>query len=171
MTLFKEAYANRKQCDFLRLTHLIVLFWFTSCPFELKLETMSKKITTIKIAAQKAGIGVETIRYYQRIGLIEKPEKPQSGYRFYSDETIARLLFIQRAKELGFSLAEISNLLALGDGQCMETKELATHKLAIIKKKLHDLQAVANTLENLIHSCESNSAQPGCPIITAISKR
>jgi MerR family mercuric resistance operon transcriptional regulator len=132
---------------------------------------ISKKTTTIQIAAKKAGIGIETIRYYQRIGLIEKPEKPLSGYRVYPEETITRLLFIQRAKELGFSLAEISTLLALGDGNCTEINELATHKLAIVNNKLHDLQAIANTLENLIQSCESTANYQECPVITAIAKR
>jgi MerR family mercuric resistance operon transcriptional regulator len=127
-----------------------------------------RKSITIQIAAKKAGIGIETIRYYQRIGLIKKPEKPLSGYRVYSKETITRLLFIQRAKELGFSLAEISNLLALGDGRCSETRELAEHKLELIKSKLYDLQAIAKTLETLIQSCESNSAHQECPIINAI---
>lgn len=131
----------------------------------------SPKPATIKTVAQTVGIGIETIRYYQRIGLIEKPEKPLSGYRVYSEETITRLFFIQRAKELGFSLAEISNLLALGDGSCKETKELAAHKLEIINSKLHDLQAIAYILEKLIQSCESNSNHQGCPIITAILKR
>lgn len=133
---------------------------------------MSKTTTiTIKTVAKKVGIGIETIRYYQRIGLIEQPEKPLSGYRVYSKDTIARLLFIQRAKELGFSLAEISNLLALGDGRCAETRELAAHKLEIIKSKLHDLQTIASTLEKLIQSCESNSVHQNCPIITAITKK
>jgi MerR family mercuric resistance operon transcriptional regulator len=132
---------------------------------------MSKKPTTIKTVAKKVGIGIETIRYYQRIGLIEQPEKPLSGYRVYSEDTIARLLFIQRAKELGFSLAEISNLLVLGDGRCAETRELAAHKLEIIKSKLHDLQTIASTLEKLIQSCESNSVHQNCPIITAITKK
>ena len=89
---------------------------------------MSEKPLTINTTAKKAGIGVETIRYYQRIGLINKPEKPLSGYRVYSEETVSRLRFIQRAKELGFSLAEVTNLLVLGDGRCMETKELVTLK-------------------------------------------
>lgn len=130
----------------------------------------SMKIT-IAVVAQKAGIGIETVRYYQRIGLIEQPKKPLSGYRVYSEQIISRLLFIQRAKELGFSLAEISNLLTLGDGSCKETKELAIHKLEIVNSKLHDLQAIAVTLEKLIQSCESNSPHQGCPIITAILKR
>ena len=132
---------------------------------------MSKKPLTINIVAKKSGIGIEAIRYYQRIGLIEKPEKPPFGYRVYPEDTVARLLFIQRAKELGFSLAEIANLLALGDGRCIETKELAVHKLELIKSKLQDLQAIANTLEKLIQSCESNSTHQGCPIIAAISKK
>ncbi len=132
---------------------------------------MSKKTFTINLAAKKSGVGIETIRYYQRIGLVEKPEKPLSGYRIYSEGIVTRLLFIHRAKELGFSLAEIANLLVLGDAQCAETKVLATHKLEIIKSKLHDLQVIAGTLEQLIQSCESNSTNQGCPIITVISKK
>lgn len=136
-----------------------------------KITVMSEKPLTINVIAKKAGIGIETIRYYQRIGLIDEPEKPKSGYRIYSEESVSRLVFIQRAKELGFTLAEISNLLALGDGRCSETKELAVHKLEIINSKLHDLQAIACTLEKLIQSCESNLNHQGCPIITAILKR
>jgi MerR family mercuric resistance operon transcriptional regulator len=132
---------------------------------------MSKKPLTINVVANKSGVGIETIRYYQRIGLIAKPEKPLSGYRIYSEDIVTRLLFIQRAKELGFSLAEIASLLNLGDGRCVETKELAAHKLEVIKSKLHDLQAIASTLEELIQSCESNSTHQGCPIITAISEK
>jgi MerR family mercuric resistance operon transcriptional regulator len=130
-----------------------------------------KKPATIQTVAQTVGIGIEAIRYYQRIGLIETPEKPLSGYRVYPEQTISRLLFIQRAKELGFSLAEISKLLALGDGSCQETKELATHKLEIVNSKLHELQAIAATLEKLIQSCESNSVNQTCPIITTILNR
>jgi MerR family mercuric resistance operon transcriptional regulator len=135
------------------------------------IEPMSKKPLTINSVAKKSSVSIETIRYYQRIGLIEKPEKPLSGYRIYSEDIIDRLLFIQRAKELGFSLAEIANLLALGDGRCTETKELAIHKLEIIKNKLRDLQAMASTLENLIQACECNLAHQGCPIIAVISKK
>jgi MerR family mercuric resistance operon transcriptional regulator len=105
-----------------------------------KTEAMSKKPLTINSVAKKSGIGIETIRYYQRIGLIEKPEKPLSGYRVYSEVIIDRLLFIQRAKGLGFSLAEIANLLALSDGRCTEAKELAIHKIEITKNKINDLQ-------------------------------
>ena len=129
---------------------------------------MQKKILTISVAAKKAGIGVETIRYYQRIGLVDEPEKPSSGYRVYSEEVIARLRFIQRAKELGFSLSEISTLLELGDGACPQTKELASLKLNMIKDKISDLQAIADTLESLIQSCEGNQNHHNCPIINTI---
>jgi Hg(II)-responsive transcriptional regulator len=134
-------------------------------------ESMSKKpLLTISLAAKKAGIGVETIRYYQRIGLIEEPPKPLSGYRVYPEDTVARLRFIQRAKELGFSLSEISSLLTLGSGNCKETQELAAYKLNVIKRKIEDLQSLASTLEELIRSCEDNPSQQKCPLIEAISK-
>ncbi|MGR8980210.1 MAG: MerR family DNA-binding protein [Gammaproteobacteria bacterium] len=132
---------------------------------------MSKKpLLTISLAAKKAGIGVETVRYYQRIGLIERPPKPLSGYRIYSEDTVARLRFIQRAKELGFSLLEISSLLSLGSGHCRETKELAASKLNVVKRKIDDLQALAGTLETLIQSCEDNPSEQQCPLIEALSK-
>ena len=132
---------------------------------------MSEKTLTISVAAKKAGIGVETIRYYQRIGLINEPEKPLSGYRIYSEATVSRLCFIKQAKELGFNLSEISNLLGLGGGKCQETKELAIHKLKLIKSKIDDLQSMESTLEKLIQSCEENSLLQGCPIIDAISNQ
>lgn len=89
-----------------------------------KTTAMSKKPLTINFVAKQSGVGIETIRYYQRIGLIGKPEKPLSGYRIYSEDIVARLLFIQRAKELGFSLAEIANLLALGEVGVPKPKNL-----------------------------------------------
>ena len=131
---------------------------------------MSKKPLTIGVTAKEASVGVETIRYYQRIGLIEQPRKPVSGYRLYSADTVTRLRFIQRAKALGFSLDEISILLLPGDSKCIEIQTLASRKLGIIKSKIHDLNAMAATLENLIHSCESNSPDQICPIIDAIAQ-
>ena len=130
---------------------------------------LTDKPFTISAVAKKLGIGVETIRYYQRIGLIIEPVKPDTGYRVYPDDTVSRLYFIQRAKELGFSLAEIASLLELGDGQCSEARELAQEKLLIIRSKIKDLDAIAITLENLIHSCDNNPKHQGCPIINTIS--
>ncbi len=131
---------------------------------------MAGKSLTISVVAKTAGVGVETVRYYQRIGLINEPEKPDAGYRIYPEQTIFRLRFIKRAKELGFSLAEISNLLELGDGHCLETKQLASHKLALIKSKINDLKAMEQTLEKLVQCCEKTPAHKGCPIIAAIAQ-
>lgn len=129
---------------------------------------MREKPQTIGVIAKQANVNIETIRYYQRIGLIEQPAKPVSGYRIYSDETVSRLRFIQRAKQLGFSLSEISSLLALGDGKCMEAKQLANHKIEMIKGKINDLKSIESALEKLIECCEENTVQQGCPMIDAI---
>ena len=132
---------------------------------------MTIKPLTISNTAKQAGVGIETIRYYQRIGLIAEPPKPPTGYRIYPAETVSRLLFIHRSKELGFSLSEIAILLTLGEEHCLETKNMASAKLDLIKHKIKDLQAMANTLEQLVHSCEANQTQTACPIINAIHKR
>ncbi|WP_372834403.1 MerR family transcriptional regulator [Pontibacterium sp.] len=125
---------------------------------------------TISTAAKQAGVGVETIRYYQRIGLILEPAKPASGYRTYTDQNVQQIQFIQRAKKLGFSLVEIKTLLSLGEGSCDQTKQLASSKLDDVKGKIKDLRAIASTLETLISSCEDNSSNSSCPIIDAISQ-
>ena len=132
---------------------------------------MSDRKLTISFVAKRAGVGVETVRYYQRIGLIEEPDKPISGYRVYPEEAIARLSFIQSAKQLGFTLSEISSLLGLGDGKCVETKKLASKKLESINLKIEDLRSMACVLEQLIESCEDNPSHQGCPIIRTISGR
>ena len=132
---------------------------------------MSEQQLTISVVSKITGVGVETIRYYQRIGLIDKPAKPTSGYRTYTDNTISRLGFIQRAKQLGFNLSEIYTLLELGDGKCREAKQLASSKLEIITSKINDLQSMATTLETLIDCCNDNPPQQQCPIISAISKK
>lgn len=125
---------------------------------------------TISTAAKQAGVGVETIRYYQRIGLILEPTKPTSGYRIYTKQHIQQILFIQRAKKLGFSLGEIKMLLSLGGSDCNRTKQLASARLEDVKGKIKDLTAIANTLETLIDSCEGNNPQAPCPIIEVISQ-
>jgi len=130
---------------------------------------MSERKLTISVVAKKAGVGIETVRYYQRIGLIETPEKPISGYRIYPQCTVSRLCFIQRSKELGFTLSEISSLLLLGDGKCEETKKLACKKLETINRKLKNLQSMACTLEQLIEACEDNPSHQGCPIIKTMT--
>lgn len=132
------------------------------------IKSMSK--LTISTVAKQAGVSVETIRYYQRIGLILEPSKPDSGYRTYTDQDVQQLQFIQRAKKLGFSLVEIRTLLSLGEANCDQTKQLASSKLVDVKDKIKDLCSIANTLEALINSCEDNSLKSSCPIIDAISQ-
>jgi len=130
---------------------------------------MTTKPTTISVAAGKAGVNVETIRYYQRIGLIQEPEKPLSGFRIYPDITIDRIHFIQRAQLLGFSLAEIKHLLELEDGDCDQTRELAEQKLILINHKIEDLQAIASVLRKHIRVCKSNTNAQACPLITTLA--
>ncbi len=132
---------------------------------------MTTKISpslTIGRLAKQAGVNVETIRYYQKRGLIQEPEKPAFGYRYYPIETISRIHFIKRAKNLGFTLQEIGVLLKLGDGNCLETRELARQKLALIEKRINDLQSISQVLRDLIKSCESQKTSETCPIISAL---
>jgi len=131
---------------------------------------MSVKKLTISVAAKQAGVNIETIRYYQRIGLIAEPEKPLVGYRIYSQTTIDRIRFIQRAKELGFTLAEIMRLLELEDGQCDQTRELAEQKLHLINTKIEDLQKMSKVLKKHIHACKTNPNADSCPLIAALTE-
>lgn len=123
---------------------------------------------TIGRLASTAAVNVETIRYYERRGLIEQPAKPRVGYRRYDNETLQRLLFIKRAKTLGFSLDEIENLLTLSEGQCADVQTLAEQKLNRIKAKVQDLKRLENALQDLVRQCDSNVSQVHCPIIETL---
>lgn len=123
---------------------------------------------TIGKLASTAAINVETIRYYERRGLIRQPDKPGVGYRQYDSATLQRVLFIKRAKTLGFSLDEIDSLLALSEGQCADVQSLAEQKLIRIKAKLHDLQRLEDALQDLVERCSSNADQMHCPIIETL---
>ena len=105
---------------------------------------------TISGVARAAAVNVETVRYYQRRGLIREPPKPRQGYRIYTPETVDRLRFIKRAQELGFTLVEIKNLLSLGDGHCRQTQELAERKLSLIQGRIRDLKAMERVLGKLV---------------------
>ena len=126
--------------------------------------------TTISKAAQRAGVGIETIRYYQRRGLIEEPAKPVEGYRLYPEQTIARVRFIKRAQELGFSLKEVKTLVELGDEKCLETRDLAVLKLELVETKIRDLQSIEHNLRDLIQHCRARKDDEACPIIFSISQ-
>ena len=118
--------------------------------------------------AQAAQVSVETIRYYERRGLITQPPKPAQGYRTYTKATLARILFIKRAQELGFTLEEIDNLLALGESHCSEVQELAESKLVSVRSKINDLCRLERVLEGLVTQCRSNPDNTACPIVESL---
>lgn len=124
---------------------------------------------TIGGLADEAGVNVETIRYYQRRGLMPEPDKPAHGYRRYDATTVKRVRFIKRAQALGFTLEEIGGLLQLDEAHaCAETRELASHKLQTIETKLADLVAMRKALTALLCQCDAGAMKGNCPIIHAL---
>ena len=119
--------------------------------------------------AGEAGVNVETIRYYQRRGLLAEPAKPSNGHRRYAPELVKHLRFIKRAQGLGFTLDEISSLLSLDEAQaCAETRDMAARKLELIRSKLADLTAIRKALSTLMRQCDSSGAAGACPLIHAL---
>jgi len=127
-----------------------------------------KKSLTIGFLARAADVNVETVRYYQRFGLIDEPAKPIEGYRIYPPETIDRLRFIKRAKQLGFSLKEITELLDLGEGQCDDVRIRAEMKRSHVNEQIKDLKKLKNTLDTLIKSCQTETGTTRCPIVETL---
>ena len=121
---------------------------------------------TIGLLAKQSGVSVETIRYYQRRHLLQEPSRPSEGYRLYSPEAVKRVRFIKKAQTLGFTLEEITGLLKLDEEKaCIETREMAAQKLALIENKISDLFTIKNALSNLVRACDSSSSGEPCPII------
>ena len=128
---------------------------------------------TIGQVATQAGIKVETIKFYQRRGLIEQPPRPESGYRTYPTETVRQIHFILRAKELGFSLQEIRELLGLrvtSGTSCSEIKVRAEAKLANIQQKQRVLARMETILRQLAIACQGQGPLSECPILSALDK-
>lgn len=126
---------------------------------------------TIGKAAAQAGVGIDTVRFYERGGLLKRPRRTPAGYRLYDNDDVARLRFIRRAKSLGFSLEEIAELLALNDGggQRHSVREIAERRLAEVTQRIEELKRVRRTLSRLVHECRSGDGPlAGCPIIQAI---
>lgn len=122
--------------------------------------------------AKKVGVNVETLRYYEKIRLMPKPSRKDSKYRVYSNSDLKRLLFIKRAKELGFTLNETKELLALkidSKTKCGDVKHLAEQKLNDVVNRIHNLQKIRNVLKKLVVKCvkEELSADE-CPILESI---
>lgn len=126
---------------------------------------------TIGRLAQATGVHFETIRYYQRLGLMPTPAKPHGSVRRYGEDAIGRLHFIKRAQALGFSLDEVKLLLDLSVGEhCAETRTLAEQKMRIVKKKVSELRTIQAALDKLIHACGTGKKGRGCPIIDALAR-
>lgn len=127
---------------------------------------------TIGKAAQAAGVGVETIRFYEKRGLVIRPELKGGKYREYPPTVVTRIGFIKRAQQLGFTLAEIQDLLRLSDtpdSNRRQVKDLAERKATSIRKKIADLQRMEKTLSRLVRDCSGHGEVAGCPIIEALA--
>ena len=112
---------------------------------------------TIGTLAKRTGINLETIRYYQRRGLVEEPQKPLGGIRRYSEAHARRLRFIKQAQTLGFSLDEVGDLLALEDGRhCREAERVGSGKLATVRERLAQLRRIERILAQLVKECQCN---------------
>ncbi|MDZ4097692.1 MAG: Hg(II)-responsive transcriptional regulator [Methylophilaceae bacterium] len=124
---------------------------------------------TIGAFAKAAGVNVETIRFYQRKGLLPEPDKPHGGIRRYGEGDVARVRFVKSAQRLGFSLGEIAELLRLDDGtHCDEARALAEHKLEDVREKLTALQQIQAVLSRLVHECHAAKTHISCPLIASL---
>jgi MerR family mercuric resistance operon transcriptional regulator len=126
---------------------------------------------TIGAFAAEASVNVETVRYYQRIGLLREPDRPDGGIRRYGPADVARVKFVKAAQLLGFSLGEIGTLLQLEDGtQCGEARTLAQHKLDDVRARLAALRRVDSVLAKLVRECDGARSTVSCPLIAALQK-
>lgn len=134
------------------------------------MEQISRHLTIGAFAAQ-ACVTVETLRYYQRIGLLREPGRPDGGIRRYGPADVARVKFVKAAQHLGFSLGEIGTLLQLEDGtHCGEARTLAQHKLDDVRIKLAALRRVDSVLAELVRECDDARGTISCPLIAALQK-
>src|SRR3954463_8741057 len=126
-----------------------------------------KESFTIGQVAKLAGIGIETVRFYEREGIIQAPQRRESGYREFSQADIEQLRFIKRAQELGFSLKEIAELLAIRVNpkqNCSAVKARAEKKMSEIQKKIRDLKEIQKVLEKVTKACDASKPITECPI-------
>ena len=124
---------------------------------------------TIDGLAKAAQVHVETIRYYQRRGLVAIPERPPGGIRRYGSADIDRLTFVKTAQRLGFSLDEIANLLRLEDGtHCQEASALAEDKLRNVREKINRLKKIETALQEMVDRCHVHEGDITCPLIASL---
>jgi Hg(II)-responsive transcriptional regulator len=124
--------------------------------------------------AARAAVNPETLRYYERRGLLAMPQRSPSGYRSYPEEAVRRIRFIRRAQDVGFSLAEVATLLELAEGgpdRCDRVRTLAEEKIIDLRRRIADLQALHDGLTRLVATCERPRAQRECPILEDLDDR
>ena len=129
---------------------------------------------TVGRVATAVGVNIQTIRYYERLNLLNPTGRRPSGYRLYGDEEIRRLRFIKNAQALGFTLREITDLLNLrvrSSAQCGAVQRKAEEKLVQVERKVRDLQALARSLRGLIRACENGQATDACPIVESLENQ
>ena len=128
------------------------------------------KTMTIGRLAKQAGLNIDTIRFYERRGLMPPPARRSSGYREYDAAEVGRLNFIRRAKRLGFSLDEIAELLVLSSGTDMAAiREAATAKLLEVEKRIKEMQRIRQGLKVVIEKCPGHGSPADCPIVSSLS--
>lgn len=123
--------------------------------------------------AKRSEVGIETIRYYERQGLLAKPNRSPSGYRQYDESVVGRLRFIRRAKGLGFTLAEVSELVGLwhdADTRCEQVQKRAAQKVEDIEKKVRSLQNMERSLKKLVGTCQAHDSDHECPLMEGINE-
>lgn len=122
--------------------------------------------------SKQSNVGIETIRYYEREGLLAEPERRPSGYRQYDQTVVSRLQFIRRTKELGFTLAEIKELLGLwfdANTRCEHVRNKAEQKIENIEDKIRSLQKMKRSLKKVIGECASRDAVEDCPLLEGLT--
>jgi MerR family mercuric resistance operon transcriptional regulator len=134
--------------------------------------TIDLEIMRIGEVAERAGVNVQTLRYYERRGLLPSPTRRPSGYREYTVDTVGLVRFIKRAQELGFSLSDIGELIELRENPSRSrvmVRSVAIQKVADIAARIRRLAAMQKALEQLIAACECTGASRSCPIIEALN--
>jgi MerR family copper efflux transcriptional regulator len=122
--------------------------------------------------ATLSGLSVDTIRFYEKQGLIPPPQRTETNYRMYGADTPRRLIFIRKARDLGFTLQEISQLLALSEDSragASDVKERSQAKLAELDRKIAEMQAMRRSLETLVSACSGHGPSHDCPILAALT--
>ena len=130
----------------------------------------SSPLFPIGVLSRQSGVNIETVRYYERAGLLPKPARSLGGYRLYQAGDVERLNFIRRARDLGFSLDEVRRLLGLADGKsrsCQRVHDIAVEHLAEVQTKIADLRRMERVLGTMIKACARGTV-PACPLLQVL---